>query len=225
MLLAVAATEFEMRPLLARRAGHQDLAHCLSGVGPLEAAVSLMRRLAADHQRLRAVVNFGIAGAYRCRRPDDPEAQLLDICLAERELFGDFGISFGSDIEPLGASAGAGRHDYVLDEALLRRARQILEASSLSYRLGTFVTVAGASGTAARGASLQRRYRALCENMEGVAVARVCREYSLPLVEVRVISNLIEDRPGTAWRIEEACERAASVAALLLDGFCEEPLP
>ncbi len=221
MLLTVAATEIEMKPLLARCVAGQDAVHCLSGVGPLEAAVSLTRRLAADHRRLRAVVNFGIAGAYRCRRQDGPEAQVLDICLAEREVFGDFGISFGNDTEPLGASAGAGCCDFVLDEALLRGARRILDSSSLGYHVGTFVTVAGASGTAARGASLQRRYRALCENMEGAAVARACREYALPLVEVRVISNLVEDRPGAAWRIEEACERAASVAALLLDGFRE----
>ncbi len=221
MFLAVAATEIEMKPLLARCAGDREVLHCLSGVGPLEAAVSLTRRLAGEHRQLRAVVNFGIAGAYRRRRQDGRQAQLLDICLAERELFGDFGISFGDDIEPLGASAGAGCRDFVLDEGLLRRVRRILDSSSLSYHLGTFVTVAGASGTAVRGASLQRRYRALCENMEGVAIARVCREFSLPLVEVRVISNIIEDRPGAAWRIEAACERAASVAALLLDGFRE----
>ncbi len=221
MLLAVAATEIEMKPLLARCRDAVDLAYCLSGVGPLEAAVSVTRRLAAEQERPRAIVNFGIAGAYYRRQPDEPAARLLDICLAERELFGDFGVSYGTDIEPLDASAGAGCRDFVLDATLLRRARQILDAASLDYRLGTFVTVAGASGTAARGESLQRRYQALCENMEGAAVARACREYSLPMVEVRVISNLVEDRPGAAWKIEAACERAASVTALLLDGLRE----
>ncbi|MBE0586259.1 MAG: futalosine hydrolase [Desulfofustis sp.] len=223
MLLAVAATEIEMKPLLARCPAGDHLAYCLSGVGPLEAAVRLTRQLAATHQRLHAVINFGIAGAYPGTEADRPALQVLDICLAEREIFGDFGISFSNDVEPFAAAECAGYREHVLDAALLQRARQALEAASLSVRCGTFVTVAGASGTAIRGQHLKQRFRALCENMEGAAVARVCREFSVPLLEMRVISNLIEDRPGAAWEIEAACERAALAAALLIDDLHEVP--
>jgi futalosine hydrolase len=221
MLLAVAATEIEMKPLLARCPAGDQLAHCLSGVGPLEAAVRLTRQLTALHQRLRAVINFGIAGAYPGTEAGRPGAQVLDICLAERETFGDFGISFDNHVEPFTAAECAGIPEHVMDAALLQRARQILEAAELSFRCGTFVTVAGASGTAARGQRLGQRFQALCENMEGVAVARACREFSLPLLEVRVISNLVEDRPGAVWEIEAACEQAALAAALLIDGLRE----
>ena len=56
----------------------------------------------------------------------------------------------------------------------------------------------------------------LTGNMEGAAVARVCAEFSLPLLELRCISNLVEDRNPAHWRLQEACEKAARTAAVLI---------
>ena len=55
--------------------------------------------------------------------------------------------------------------------------------------------------------------------MEGAAVARVCHEFSLPMLEMRAISNYVEDRDPRNWRLAEACETAAEGAASLLQGF------
>jgi futalosine hydrolase len=52
--------------------------------------------------------------------------------------------------------------------------------------------------------------------MEGASVARVCSEYSLPLLELRCISNLVEDRDLSRWRLREACEKAAQAAVILI---------
>jgi futalosine hydrolase len=55
--------------------------------------------------------------------------------------------------------------------------------------------------------------------MEGAAIARACREFSLPLIEVRAVSNLVEDRPGIAWEIDKASVQAAQAAALIVNHF------
>ena len=47
--------------------------------------------------------------------------------------------------------------------------------------------------------------------MEGFAVARVCDAFKLSCVEIRSISNFVEDRDVAGWRLEEACEKLGSV--------------
>jgi futalosine hydrolase len=49
--------------------------------------------------------------------------------------------------------------------------------------------------------------------MEGAAAAHVCALYDLPFLELRGISNLVEDRDREKWRLAEAAE-AAQAAAL-----------
>jgi futalosine hydrolase len=43
------------------------------------------------------------------------------------------------------------------------------------------------------------------EGMEGFAVLRACALAGVPAVEVRVISNEVEEQDRAAWRIAEAC--------------------
>ncbi|MBI5189367.1 MAG: hypothetical protein HZA22_01640 [Nitrospirae bacterium] len=76
---------------------------------------------------------------------------------------------------------------------------------------GPFLTVSTISGTAARGAELFARYGALCENMEGAAAAQVAALYGVPFVEVRGISNMVEDRNRNAWDIPSATANCAVV--------------
>ncbi len=222
MLLVVAATEIELQPLQALRPPGPAVAYYRSGVGPVETAVRLTNYCAVHHKRIDAVINVGIAGAYHQPQPDDTPP-LLEICLAEREVLGDFGVTNGLDIEPFSDPALAGHRDFALDEAIVRRARTVLTDAGFQCRSGTFVTVSAASGTTTRGSLLQMRYQALCENMEGAALARVCHEFGLPLLAVRVISNFVEDRPGTTWETAAACRRAADAVALLIDTLQEVP--
>lgn len=215
MHLVVAATHKEMAALEAVEGVDRSLLERLvSGVGPVETAFTVGRHLDRHHRKIRSVVNFGIGGAFL--RRGENLVSLLDICLAEREVLGDFGICFGDDTEPFDGVGFPCRSSFRLDRELLAVAEAALAKESVSARTGTFVTVSGASGTRQRGAMLSKRYHALCENMEGAAVARVCEAYGVPLIEVRAISNLVEDRPGRPWKIDEACRRAAEAAAVII---------
>ncbi len=218
MHLVIAATQFEMAAFNSVDiADKEHLQRLISGVGPLETGIALTRHLERHHKKIRSVVNFGIGGAYLSGRQE--QLGLLGVCLADREVFGDFGVCFDTRIEPFTEDDFPTRSVFQLDEALLRSARSALEENDLTPHIGTFVTVNCASGTRERGERLSASYGALCENMEGAAVARVCEEFGLPLVEVRAISNLVEDRPGSPWKTNQACERAALAAALILKKF------
>ena len=215
MILLTAATQNEMNALRALDMAAAAGLHLLvTGVGPVETALSMSRCLEKDHTKIRFVVNFGIGGAYLCEH--GKQTGLLDICLAEREVLGDFGVCFGNRVEPFANSDFGVKTVFMLDKSLVREAETVLAQQQISAHTGTFVTVNGASGTRARAEQFRARYGALCENMEGAAVARVCQAYDLPLLEVRSISNLVEDRPGAPWKTDEACVRAASAAALIV---------
>ncbi len=56
------------------------------------------------------------------------------------------------------------------------------------------------------------------EAMEGFAVLRACQLADVPAVEVRAISNLVEDA-RVDWRVEEALEALAAVVPALLEAL------
>lgn len=215
MIIAIAATQMELKPLLeaAGEAGG-DWQTLLSGVGPLETAVRLGRYLAEHGSRISGVVQFGIGGVYIAQDPAE-QVPLMAVCLAEREVMGDLGICFPDRVDYFPENLG-GTMQFSLESQLLTRAGQVLDAHHINYHSGTFVTVNSVSGTAGRGEMLRSRWQGLCENMEGGAAARLCKEYALPLVEIRVISNLVEDRNMEHWQLRQACARAGEVAALLM---------
>ena len=220
MILAVAATEIEMAPFLAESTVLPALCRGLvSGVGPVETAVRLTRFLCANEEPFAAVIHFGVGGAYL--QPDEKrlkQPELLDICLAEQEVAGDFGICLGESVDYLNTSL-TGEIVYDMDALLVQRCQTIFDEGAIKYTTGVFITVNGISGTTARGRMLQSRWNGLCENMEGAAVARVCREFSLPCAELRCISNFVVDRDPSSWRLQEACRKAAHAALHLIRGL------
>lgn len=213
MILAVAATKLEMEPFL--HLVEREKTACLSlvtGVGPVETAVRLALFLAECDEKINLVLNFGVAGAY-LGEPGHPE--YLDICLAEEEIFGDFGFCSGKGIEYF-ESPEFGKPRYSLDRRWLKRAKQILDNNRINAWSGSFITVNCASATLRRGNMLQQTWKGLCENMEGAAVARVCREFNISCLEIRAISNYVEDRDPATWQLAEACEKAAHAAHLII---------
>ena len=212
MLLLVAATEGEMAPVRKALGRRNDVVFFVTGVGPLETTLHLTRLLARNAQKIAQVMNIGIAGAYL-----DSGLQLLDICLAEQESLGDFGICGNGEIIPFDRSDLQPPVQFDLRNPLLQTAEAILARHDMHYSKGNFVTVQCTSGTTARGLLLRDRYQAICENMEGAAVARVCAEFEVPCLEMRCVSNLVEDRDVSKWRLAAAIEKMAEATALLVN--------
>jgi len=95
-----------------------------------------------------------------------------------------------------------------MDMGLVRLAVSASKDCGFNVASGNFVTVSQCSGTRKSGEILKKRFSGICENMEGAAVAHICALYIVPMVEVRGISNIIEDQK---WDIEKAasnCNKA-----------------
>jgi len=193
-----------------------QISHIVTGIGPMETTLTLTSTLQKQNE-IDCVINFGIAGAY-LENATSIQAGLLDLCLAEQEVLGDLGIQLADKVEKFGDDLPI-RDYFSLNPDLLSAATQTLKDKDMPHKVGIFVTVNCASGTLHRGNKLGRQFHGLCENMEGAAVARVCEEFSLPCLEVRCISNMVEDRNQKNWRLQEACAKAGRAAAVLAAGF------
>ncbi len=147
------------------------------------------------------------------------DIDMLDICLARHEVLADLGICFADRIDSLSGESLEIEREFDLQNSLLGRAREILEKDKQTFHTGTFVTVSCVSGTTSRGQFLQQTHQAICENMEGAAVARVCRGLGLECLEIRSISNMVEDRDPTKWQLKEACQKAGSAVATVVSGL------
>jgi len=209
MLLVVTATDLEMAPISHRLANTPGWIPLVTGIGCLESAVALTRFLAETTHPLTGIVNAGVAGAFIGAGPG-----VLDLCLADQETQADVGIWTPSGIMAFD-TIQVPTH-FPLVGPLLERAKNTLQRLGVKFWTGPFVSVLAASGTLARGEALRQQYHALCENMEGAAVARVAQAYQLPCLELRAISNMVEDRDLSRWQIASAMERLAEVLPHLL---------
>ncbi len=215
MLLLVSATDAELGPLKA--AGlPENCTTLICGVGPVEATLNLSRHLSIAATEFTAVINFGLAGGY-----PDSGLELLDLCLAEREYLGDLGVILNDRILPLDPKF-APAQEFPCDPNLLDRAENLLARAGLAPRRGNFVTVAGSSGTLSRSRYLSTHYRAICENMEGGALARTCQAFGLPFLELRCISNLVLDRDRQVWQASEAAVRCGRALLAIAEGLIND---
>jgi futalosine hydrolase len=75
---------------------------------------------------------------------------------------------------------------------------------------------------AGTGNRLAARFDGICENMEGAAAAHLCALYDTLFLEIRSVSNRVEDRNFAAWNLPLAMRRAQQAALIALDCLAEE---
>jgi futalosine hydrolase len=106
-------------------------------------------------------------------------------------VIGTQAVDCDGDSEPIAPSA-----------KLLAAARRALPAA-LALPIGTSAHVGGSSGVAV-------------EAMEGFAVLAACLDEGVPVLELRVVSNEIEEADRALWRFDDAFDELARVTALAI---------
>ncbi|HET7275999.1 MAG TPA: futalosine hydrolase [Longimicrobiaceae bacterium] len=232
-ILLICSVELEAAPIHALLAGSRAIeiasTDCVSGTVsgvPIILLVGGMGKTNAAHalsavlalHRVSMIIGFGVAGAY-LRSGLEPGA----IALASSEVYGDEGVRTSSgwiDTAAIGiplARVGANDfyNEFPVDARELARAQRRLCEAGIDARVGRFATVSCCSGTAERGNELAARFNAICETMEGAAYAHIAALHQTPFLEVRAVSNLVEDRDTSRWRLPEAAAEAARAATII----------
>lgn len=188
------------------------------GMGKTNAAQAVTAL--AEAREIAGVVAFGVGGAY-----PGSDLSIGDVALASAEVYGDEGVAApegwisteGIGIPLLDGGRGPRFNELPLPADRVRRAAATLVSAGVPFGVGPFVTVSCCSGTAARGLELRERFGAICESMEGAAAAHVALIYGLPFVELRGISNHVEDRDLAGWRLAEAAEAVAAAVERVVE--------
>ena len=194
-LLVCTATDLESALLRERLADDERVQVLRIGVGPVNAAVAVTRRLAREVPS--AIVLCGIGGAY-----PGSGLRVGDVACASMECYGDLGAASPAgflDMKALGFPVINGPTPVYNDLPMHIFPTEVR---------GKFVTVSTCTGTSAGATAIEARTGGIVENMEGAAVAHVAHLYGVPLGEVRGISNIVTDRDTSSWRIAEASAAA-----------------
>jgi futalosine hydrolase len=196
---------------------------CAGGMGKVNAAHTATVMITEFDPE--ALIVFGIGGAY-----PSSGARIGDVVLAREEIAGDEGVLTHDgfrDTEYIGipllkTASSVIYTTYPAAEPLLERSLRALRAAAMDRRnvhAGPFVTLSTCTGTSQRARELEGRYHGLCENMEGAAAAQVAAIHEIPWIEVRGISNIVEDRDLTKWDIPAAAIAAQRAVLTILEAW------
>ena len=210
-ILVVTAVDVEKDAVLRGLKGNSRFDVMAAGVGPIAAAASTAKALAAGQYRL--VVSAGIGGGFSGR------AELETLVVATEIIAADLGVETPEGFSSLD-ELGFGSTRIPVDVSLVNRVTEALQAANLTVTTGSVLTVSTVTGTAESAAELAARVPgAAAEAMEGYGVAVAAQQWLLPVLELRAISNVVGPRDRAAWRIKEALaalEKASSVLAEVL---------
>ena len=223
-IVVMRSTTLGSKLLIEGKLDHRRILLCISGMGKVNAAHAATLMLTQFHPN--AIVVFGIGGAY-----PSSGARVGDIAIAREEIAGDEGVLTRGgfkDTEYIGipllkTATSTIYSTYTASEHLVNVSLRCLNAHQDYVRgkvhVGTFVTLSTCTGTAERARQLEERYHGLCENMEGAAVAQVAILHNIPWLEVRGISNIVQERDLTTWDIPMAAQSVQQAIIRIVTGW------
>ena len=181
----------------------------VTGMGKVNAASAITALL--ERKTPQLLINTGCAGAYA-----GSGLVVGDLAVATAEVFADEGVLTLTGWQPLDfigiplllSNGTPFFNEFPLSKQATEKAVELASALGLSVGRGKFLTVSTCSGTSLRGEELLLRFGGICENMEGAAAAQVALRYGVDCLEVRGISNMVEDRDLSHWDISRAVEAA-----------------
>ncbi|MEI6061509.1 MAG: futalosine hydrolase [Bacteroidota bacterium] len=211
-LLIVSATALEIKPLLTELGRGRVLKHhitryrfkhfqvdvLVTGVGMVPTAVltsMVLGRFAYD-----AVINAGICGSFNREIPIGAVLNITSDCLPETgSEDGEHFLSLIDlkllDQDDFPFQDGRLVNDSVFDSALVSE-----------IRVASGVTVNTVHGNSQSISAFVERYPSDTESMEGAAFFYACKMHKTRYVQIRSVSNYIEDRDVSKWDIRLAVQ-------------------
>ena len=200
-LLIVSATSLEIKPLLLELGEGQEMQNHVSryrygqfqvdvlitGVGMVPTAVYTSMVLGL--YRYDAVINAGICGSFNI---EIPIGEVLNIVT---DYLPETGAEDGERFLEFPFSGGKLVNDSLFESALIG-----------SLPLSSGVTVNTIHGNAHNIEAFLQRNHADVETMEGAAFMFSCKLHKIRYIQVRSVSNYIEDRNIAKWNIPLAVQ-------------------
>jgi futalosine hydrolase len=211
-LLIVSATSLEIKPLLSvlgkgrvlkhhitrYRNKHFQIDVLITGVGMVPTAVGTTMAIA--YYRYDAVINAGVCGSFNTEIPIGIVLNITSDCLPETGA--EDGEHFLSiidlkllDQDEFPFTGGIIVNDSVFDSNVIK-----------NLPIAAGVTVNTVHGNEKNIATFLTRHKADVESMEGAAFFYACKMHKARYIQIRSVSNYIEDRDVSKWNIPLAVQ-------------------
>jgi futalosine hydrolase len=188
--------------------GH-DVDIFITSVGMVATAAWTSRLL--TQTRYSLALNFGLCGAF------DRSLALGSVVHVAADRFAELGA------EDDHRFISVQQMDLVgLDEFPFTGGQLVNAAPPPILSLGNLRSVSGITVNTVHGnersiAAVVQRFAPQVESMEGAAFMYACLIHNVPFAQVRAVSNLVEKRNRSAWRLDEAISALAAAAVDILD--------
>ncbi|OAB45198.1 futalosine hydrolase [Paenibacillus antarcticus] len=181
----------------------------LAGVGSATAAANTASALAKGDYSL--VISAGIGGGFVGR------AELGSVVIASEIIAADLGAETPEGFCSVD-ELGFGSSRVPVESNLVSLITDALQQAGLCVHTGPILTVTTVTGSSESAAMLDKRVPgATVEAMEGYGVAVAAQIYSVPVLEIRTISNAVGPRDRSAWKMKEAFEALEAASSILLE--------
>lgn len=221
-LLIVAATPFELAPLVATltcvadtgkrltryRSSDHDIDLLTTGVGMVATAAWTARALAMS--AYGAALNLGVCGSFDAALPNGTVVHVTT------DRIGELGAEDGERFLTLHELGLLDEHDFPFTGG--RLTNRSWPASAALQRLPVVegLTVNTVHGDERSIADVVARFHPQVESMEGAAFLYCCLTAGVPCAQVRAVSNRIERRNRPAWNVPLAVKTLNEAAAEIL---------
>jgi futalosine hydrolase len=201
-ILVVAATAPEIAPLQPLFHSRPDIDVLLTGVGMVPTAARCARAL--EQTRYDLAMNFGICGSFDAALVPGTVVHVVSDQISE------LGAEDGDVFVPLDGIAAAA--DRIVENLAPPRNAVLAKLPAVSG-----ITVNTVHGNPASIAGVVARCRPQVESMEGAAFMFACRLSGVPYAQVRAVSNVVERRNPSQWKITEAIDALGGAARAILE--------
>lgn len=199
-ILVVASTKFELERMNGIDRIHNHSIHYAShGIGLLSCTFHLTK-LCNTHPDL--IIQIGLAGSYKS------EFQIGQTVFVHSETLGDEGAENHEQILSTFELNLRGWNDFPFTDGKLINPYTSFFPKNIQHVSG--LTVNMTSGNANTIKKRKEKFNTEIETMEGASLHYVCLHHSIPFVQLRTISNVVEPRNKENWDIPLALENNAS---------------
>ena len=203
------AVETKFSGILCGKCGESEIYICRSGVGKVNAAIAAQRLI--DLCGVEYVINSGVAGGV------GKNIAKLDIVISQRLAYHDFSPLELLDKYPPYESVMTADKE-LCNKAVIaceRLNKSLADSGKPAFtaHMGTVVSGDCFVSSSEKVAQLRADFDALCTEMEGAAIAHVCKVNSVPFVIIRAISDFADEDAENSFESFEtvAADRAAFI--------------
>jgi len=161
----------------------KDCTVLITGVGMVNTSIQMTKELMRNKYDL--VINMGVAGSF------SDAIKIGNVVEVIEDSFSELGFENGLEF------------DQFSDFRLVTE-YSVDGKTDLEKLKG--ITVNTVHGNEASIAEIRNRLKPDVESMEGAAVLKVCKEFSIPCMQIRAISNKVEKRNKENWNMTLAIQ-------------------